>query len=415
MADALFLRTSGITIADYFDSVAAPGTPPLPRNPDGSSFLPMGDSYFNRLLSHDRQIAGFGEVNFNITDALKLTAGVRVSRTKFSIQSLSDGPQNGGPRPGSHEQSETPVTPKFGLSYQADPNNLYYATYAKGFRIGGGNPSVPATLCATDFQTFGITQAPDTYQSDAVRSYEIGAKNNINNRIRLASSVYYIKWDNIQQNVVPPICQIQWTQNLGEAVSKGFDLQADFAVGNALTVDTAIGYTDARYTKDSFPGAASAGILPVVANGDAIAGQNGVGSGVGIPPWTAAIGAEYKFSAFAHESFVRVDYQYQAGDKWLHAARDPRTSSYDNKVHTDPSFTLPIGSTRFASLRAGTNIADWAVSLFVDNLTDTHTITNFNHQSNSYDPTMGALLATPLYRNISYRPRTFGITAVYRY
>ena len=78
MADALFNQLLGQNIATVFGA---------PLNPDGSSYLPMGDSYFNRLLSHDRQIAGFGEVNFNLTDTLKLTAGVRVSKTSFSIQS----------------------------------------------------------------------------------------------------------------------------------------------------------------------------------------------------------------------------------------------------------------------------------------------------------------------------------------
>jgi len=75
---------------------------------------------------------------------------------------------------------------------------------------------------------YGHSHAPTTYNSDSVQSFEVGAKNNVDNRVRLASSVYYIKWNNIQGNVVPPICQIQWTDNLGDAVSKGFDLQADF-------------------------------------------------------------------------------------------------------------------------------------------------------------------------------------------
>jgi iron complex outermembrane receptor protein len=52
-------------------------------------------------------------------------------------------------------------------------------------------------------------------------------------RVQLDTSIYYIKWNDIQQNVVPPICEIQWTQNLGQAVSKGFDIQADFDLGSA--------------------------------------------------------------------------------------------------------------------------------------------------------------------------------------
>jgi iron complex outermembrane receptor protein len=409
MADAFFGQIFGTTIADFFGA---------PLNPDGTSYLPMGDSYLNRLVSHDRQIAGFGEVNFKITDTVKLTAGLRVSKVKYSIQSLSDGPQNSGPRPGGSENSETPVTPKAGIQWQADPNDMYYFTYAKGFRAGGGNPSIPYDPtfqnpnigCTQDFINFGIPQAPSSYKSDTVQSFEIGAKNNINNRIRLASSIYYIKWNNIQGNIVPPICQIQWTDNLGNAVSKGFDLQADIQVTSALSVDTTFGYTDARYTKDAFPnGAVTTGPnapLPLAVSGDAIGGPNGTGTGFSIPPWSATIGAEYKFGLLAHESFVRVDYEYKAADKWTHSALDPRTSQYD------PT-SLPTPRQSFASARVGTNLGDWAVSFFVDNLTDSHTITNFNHQTNPYD-SAGNPLASPAYRYITYRPRTFGITATLR-
>jgi len=37
-----------------------------------------------------------------------------------------------------------------------------------------------------------------------VNSYEVGRKEHFNNRVRLAYSVYYIRWNNIQQLIVPP-------------------------------------------------------------------------------------------------------------------------------------------------------------------------------------------------------------------
>jgi outer membrane receptor protein involved in Fe transport len=417
MADAFFQQLFGQSIAAFFGA---------PMNADGSSYLPMGDSYFNRLLSHDRQIAGFGEIKFNLTDALKLIAGVRASKVSFSMQSLSDGPQNGGPRPGASENSETPITPKAGLQWQIDASNMLYFTYAKGFRPGGGNASIPYDStyqntgigCTQDFLNLGIPHAPSTYKSDTVQSFEIGAKNTINNRIRLASSVYYIKWNNIQGNVAPPICQIQWTDNLGDAVSKGFDVQADIEVTRNLHVDATYGYTDARYTRDGYPSGVSAGsgVLPLVLKGDAIGGPNGLGTaGFSIPPWSATIGAEYKLDILEQSTFVRVDYQYQAADKWLHStlegtpaamAADGTTVPPVRRTSTYDPTAIPQAHQSFASLRLGTHLADWTLALFVDNLTDSHTITSFNHQTNSF--------ATPAYRFITYRPRTFGVTVSLR-
>jgi iron complex outermembrane recepter protein len=416
MADAFFNQEFGSGIANYsgFGDTADVISPT-------QSNLPYGDdSYFNRLVSHDRQFAGFGEADINLNDQLKLLLGARVAYTQFSIESLSGGPQNGGYLQGANQASQTPVTPKAGITYQADPGDMYYATYAKGFRPGGGNPQIPGSYsaangasgpCGQDFENFGISNAPLTYKSDTVQSYELGAKNNIHNVVQLDSSIYYIKWNNIQQNIVPPICEIQWTQNLGAAVSKGFDVQGDYAVSRLLSIDASIGYTDAQFTQDAYVGNASAGLLPVVARGDAIAGENGTVT----PPWTATVGPEFKFDAFSHRSFLRVDYEYGSGEKWLPPSRDSRTAQYDSGLSTTPSYTLPLLATHFVSLRAGTQLDHVQLSLFADNLLDSHTITNSNHEVNSFDANTGLPLASPLYRFITYRPLTVGITAVFKY
>ena len=65
-------------------------------------------------------------------------------------------------------------------------------------------------------------------------------------------------------------CGLQFTDNLGTAVAKGFDVQADVNLG-ALHVDFAAGYTSARYTKNS-PILNSLG-QPLALAGDAISGQ----------------------------------------------------------------------------------------------------------------------------------------------
>jgi hypothetical protein len=109
---------------------------------------------------------------------------------------------------------------------------------------------------------------------------------------------------------------------------------------------------------------------------------------------------------------VRADWEYLAGDKWVHPSQDgtpgqPNTASYD------PT-SLPTERQSFVSLRAGTNMGDWGFNLFVDNVTDSHTILNYNHQTNSYDNN-GNLLASPAYRYVSYRPRTIGFSFTFRH
>ncbi len=149
----------------------------------------------------------------------------------------------------------------------------------------------------------------------------------------------------------------------------------------------------------------------MVAEGDAIVGENGTVT----PPWTATIGPQYRFTAFDHASFVRLDYEWSSGEKWLPASRDSRTGQYDAGAATLPSLTLPLFSQHLLSMRAGTTVGRAQVSLFADNLTNSHQLITANHEVVTTDPNTGVPLASPLYRNISNRPLTFGLTVVYKY
>ncbi len=375
-------------------------TDPVTGNNDPVTYDPRfpNDSYFLQTFSEDKQIAVFGEGTYSFTDQYKLTVGARFSRTEFSFNTLTGGPQLFlPPQSNSGDKKENSFTPKVSFSYQYDPHDLYYATYAKGFRPGGANNPVPQAACSQDFASFGITQAPATFNSDTVNSFEIGAKNNLDNRIKLASSIYYIRWNNIQQTVVPPVCQISFIDNLGYATAKGADLQADIAVTDDFTVELATGYTDARYTQDAQLSATST-TGPVVSNGDAITGQSGQPN----PPFTATIGLEYRFKVLDHESFIRGDDEYQSHSKWPSPGQDSSTLQYD-------SANYQLASTNFASLRAGTTLGGWQVEAFVDNLTDTHVVTNYEW---SIDSGQGI---SRLEREFGFRPRTFGLTFIYRH
>jgi iron complex outermembrane recepter protein len=387
------------------------------------------DSYFLHTASKDQQIALFGELTFAMTERLKLTLGARESHMKYSFDTYTGGPQlYAPPRAGTGDITENAFTPKVSLQLQADPNDMYYATYAKGFRPGGANNPIPNAACPTDFANFGIQTDPATFSSDSVNSYEVGAKNNFDNRVRLATSVYYIQWNNIQQLIVPPVCQISFIANSGNAVAKGLDLQADISVTRNLTLELATGYTEARYTSNfSFappcgPGGPPAGgplcalnSNPLVSNGEAIVGPSSeAGGGAPTAPFTAAVGLEYHFNLGSHDTFVRADAEYQGRAKWVTPSEDPGSSQYD-----PANFVLP--ATTFVSMRGGLQFSGWSLQGFVDNLTNTHALTDYNYticSNPGAGPGVACVPTTPgasrLERAYTFRPRTFGITAIFR-
>ncbi len=358
------------------------------------------DSYFLQTFAKDEQLAWYGEASYSFTDQWKLTVGARYSKMKYSFNTLTGGPQLFlPPQTGSGDKKENAFTPKVSFAYQHDPHNLYYFTYAKGFRPGGANNPVPYAACSTDFTNFGITAAPATFSSDSVNSYEFGAKNNFHNRVKIASSIYYIKWNNIQQTVIPPICQISFIANLGTAVAKGADFQADIAVTDNFTAELSAGYTDARYTQNSLFGTGT-GATQIVTSGDAITGQSGQPSA----PVTASIGLEYKFNFLNHDSFVRADDEYQGRARWLSPQQDPTSQQYDSANYV-------LSSTNFISMRGGMTFGGWQIAAFVDNLADNRTITNYNWTIDGSATFPGS---SRLQQQFTYRPRTVGLTFTYR-
>ncbi len=405
-----FFEAAGYaSVTDYFGVGLGSNPRPCDSAPTphcGETVLGIDpqSSYFLRTHAKDEQTAVYGEATYAVTDSVKLIAGGRFAKVKFSVDTVTGAAQlfdYDTYLTNSH--SESVFTPKLGVSFQHDPSNLYYATYSKGFRPGGANNPVPQAACEGDFANFGITNSPATYDSDTVQSYEVGSKNNFNNRFRLASSIYYIKWHNIQQTVLPPVCQISWIQNLGEAVAKGADIQADWLVTPSLTAEFAAGYTDARYSRSSYVGT-NTSVLPVAAKGDAIVGQGGQPGS----PVTVSLGLEYKFDAFGHESFLRGDWQNQSKAKWASPGQDPGTLQYD-----DAKYTLP--ATNFVTARLGMQFGDWQVAAFIDNLLDSHTVTNSDWTINPGVAADGVNSSTTrLGRQWTFRPRTIGVTFTYR-
>ena len=377
------------------------------------------DSYFLRTHATDKQYAAFGEVTYSFTDWLKGIAGIRFSKNEYSFDSYTGGPQLfSQPRVGTGSNSENATTPRIGLQAQVDPNNLFYFTWAKGFRPGGANNPLPAFACAEDFANFHITEAPPTYGSDSVQSFEVGAKNNLGGRVRLASSIYYIKWNNIQQTVVPPVCQISFIANLGQAESKGADIQAEIALTEQFDIELSAAYTDARYTQDSKLN--SAETTPIVAKGDAITGPSSeTGGGQPNAPFTATLGLQYRFTAFAHPAFIRGDAEYYARAKWTTPGLDGTPTDLGGTANTlqydTGNFVLP--GTVYTSMRTGMEFGSWQVSAFIDNIANLHPVIDYNNSICPNDVTTTACnqsSGSRLLREYTWRPRTYGLTFILR-
>ncbi|MDR3508152.1 MAG: TonB-dependent receptor [Caulobacteraceae bacterium] len=345
--------------------------------------MPLIDNKYSLIAAGkavDRQTALFGEVNYHLTEQIKLTAGLRVARASFMGEGFGTGAFVGQPivQPAS-KTTETPVTPKFGISYQYDNNNLLYVSAAKGYRIGGANSPV-GDSCGADLTAQGYNSMPNTFASDSVWSYELGAKNKLFNRkLEINSSIYHIDWKSIQQVVYLSHCAQQFVDNLGQASSDGFDVQLAAHPIDGLTIEASVGYTNATFSKS---------VKTLVQKGDHIETQ----------PWSGTLGVTYDAKVFGdYDGFVRADYTYHSKSA-LTSNRDPANGSYDPAA-------LPTPSTNYLTLRGGLRWSGYDVSLFIDNVTNEHpNLTRYSE-----------VLGNPVHRDFTFRPLTVGLTAAYRY
>jgi len=345
---------------------------------------------FAQRDSTDKQLAVFGDLTFKVTEQLSVNGGLRYADTDFKFHSLQEGPTQRGRTEFDGAISEKPLTPKFNVTFQPSDTQMFYATAAKGYRAGGSVRPAPAVTCAADFALLGVTSLPPTFKSDSVWSYELGAKNNLmNNRLRIAASVYHIDWSDIQTAISLPSCGFNYVANAGTARSRGFDLQADAQVTDQLSLSLAVGHNKAKYTSTvDGPGTTAAGPRRIiVADGDTLGGA----------PWTIALSADYHFEAFGVPAYVRGDTSYAAANKGLLPAQDPRTTSYDATIIQPPA-------TYLTNVRAGVELGDWDVSVFADNLFDSHPVLSRSRESRT----------APLFFLQTFRPRTVGVTATIR-
>jgi iron complex outermembrane recepter protein len=330
----------------------------------------------------DTQFASFGEVRAKLSSGWSITLGARISRTTSDFTERAGGFAYVGVPSLSHAvATDTPVTPRFGVSYENEHHNLLYATVAKGFRVGGINVGVPAQCSAATLPT---------YSSDSVWSYEMGAKDTLfDDHLRLYTSLFHIRWNNIQESVAFRSCGFGYTANVGTATSSGLDVAAEGVLGDRIRLGLALGFVDAHYTKT------------VTAVGEVIAYAGTVVGGVpSVPsPWIATAWVQYQFPLCPDVAgYARVENTVHSHNPGPFSESDPGAVGYDPTLRADPA-------TNKVNLQVGLAWTRFDIKLFVNNA--------LNSQ-----PTLQRSPDAPgstLNYAYTFRPRTAGLTGLWRF
>jgi iron complex outermembrane receptor protein len=311
--------------------------------------------------------AAFGQIQWNITDTLRLQPGLRLnydSKKADYVAIATGGLVTTDPtliaRKNSILQSQsyvadfddTNVSGDINLSWNATDDLLLYALYARSFKSGGVNLSgIPARADGTP-ATETATVAPEE-----IDHYEAGFKLSLPEGAgALNVSLFRSDIKDYQATVVSGAVGVLrgYLSNAEEVRTQGAEVDFNLRLENGLSLYLSGAYTDATYV--SFANAPP----PVELSGGTIQFVDISDEPLpGVSKWSASFGSEYVFPATllgnAGELFVAADGFFRS--EW---SSNPSPSDY-----------MWVDDYTLLNVRAGFRTdATWNVVVWARNVTD---------------------------------------------
>jgi len=204
--------------------------PPIP------SAIPISTSL---IKAKTKSYSAFTQLDYLMTDALKVTAGIRYTNVKKDFDFLFRGllpPIT--PAVGIVDLSNTysEVSPRFGIDYTVPTSGgnidsmLVYASAASGFKSGGYN----------GIAIFGFNDAKKGYAPESNWTYEAGIKTDLlGNRLRINANYFLAKADDLALNAT--VTNTDGTtafpvQNSGKATIQGLEFEITAVPADGLTL-----------------------------------------------------------------------------------------------------------------------------------------------------------------------------------
>jgi iron complex outermembrane receptor protein len=323
-----------------------------------------------RNRSDNYGLAAFGELSYQITEKLTVTAGIRYDYDKreatfngFGDASFIDGVFTQTVPDQIERGDYAAISPKLAISYAVNERSNIYASYTRGFRAGGVN--VQGGLPEKVSQTF------DPEFSD---NYEVGYKAFLsNNKLSIGASAFLIQWQDLQfSNLVAPFTYVR--ENVGDAQSMGLELEISAIPVKGLQLDASFGLNHTEYKDFNL---------------------ERVNFGTG-EEFTAAIGGNSLSNAPSHTIFFGAQYEYTISTKLKAVVRGEvrNIGSY----YTDIQNQIEQSSYTLINSQIGFNYDKYSLFFWSQNLNNERYLA-FGNPDSSFG------------RNVrTAAPRTFGVT-----
>jgi len=326
--------------------------------------------------------AVFGEIYYDLTEQLKLTAGMRYSDEQKSqktqtVSALSF--LTPGFDPTAFEELENDwqeTTGKLGLSYQADTEftdeTLFFGTLSRGYKAGGLNPG-------------GATQK--SFDAEYINSIEFGTKNTLLDRTFQANvTAFFYDYQDIQLGAIDSNAAGATITDNTDAEVKGVEFEFVALPITNLMINLNVSLLDSEVTGD-FPTPditqlSIASIVDVKGNSLPYAPERSVQFGI---QYTHPVSDEWEITYLAQT--------YWQDDFYARVYNTP-TDEIDSWNQTDFNISLTDASGK------------WEIEAFVKNVSDNDAITGLSAENR---------LAGRFRLPAILDPRQYGLRVHYRF
>ncbi|MBY6218330.1 TonB-dependent receptor [Qipengyuania aquimaris] len=288
--------------------------------------------------------AVFGQVTTEVTEALKLTGGVRYTEDQktFFVRDAAD--------PQARSVSDDRISWDLAAFYELSDDASVYARVASGFRA--------PTIQGRDVAFFA---APSIATSEKIMSYEAGVKSELfDRRVRFNLAGYYYTIEDPQFSAVGGAGNLVQLVNAEKGRGYGFELDSAFQVTPDFLLTAGVSWNDTKIQDENL----AVGICAQCTVLDPIVNIAGTDRALvdgnpfpNAPEWIADVSARYAIPVTSDgEIFAYTDWTYQGETSFF---------LYDSYEYvTDPQIEggLRVGYAKFdGSLE---------VALFARNITD---------------------------------------------
>jgi iron complex outermembrane recepter protein len=310
----------------------------------GWFFAPLGGVSTSQIDAQTDSISVFGQFDYALTDAVKLTVGGRWVKDEKDFQ--LDFQYRFAPIPPEQiirSAEFTEFTPKVGIDWKLDAawadSALLYGSVARGFKSGGFN----------GINIFNASIARTVYDPESNYTYEIGTKLDLLDRtLRINGALFYADVSDIVMNSTEVVNgQVSFpVDNQADADIMGLELETTWVPTDNLTMFANLALLKGDY-KDIRPGSA-ADQAPALYGVEATPPQ--------LPDYTLSVGFDYG-----------IDVAFAGGSRVVFGADLYRTDDYVTAATNDAVVKAYNRLNAFVGLDIGD---EWLVRLQAKNLAD---------------------------------------------